>query len=151
MAILAVQSTTAGTRPDEGRLPPTVTLAYVPFMIENGKKQSPLDLALDGVGPPHQQIERAIRGKIQSGAWPPGFRIPPEEELTVLLGVSRAPLNKVLNNLANVKVIVRRRHGTFVSERTDNHAVIGIIDIRAKIESAGKAYGFELLGRGHSP
>lgn len=107
-----------------------------------------LDLVLDGDGPPHQQIERAIRGKIQSGAWPPGYRIPPEEELAVHLGVSRAPLNKVLNNLANSKVIVRRRrHGSFVSERTDNHAVIGIIDIRRKIESANKSYEFELLRR----
>jgi GntR family histidine utilization transcriptional repressor len=43
-------------------------------------------LALDGVGAPYQQIERAIRSKIQTGAWPPGYRIPPEEELAVSLG-----------------------------------------------------------------
>ncbi|NKC51994.1 UTRA domain-containing protein [Ochrobactrum cytisi] len=54
----------------------------------------------------------------------------------------------MLNNLANAKIIVRRRRlGTFVSERTDNHAVIGIIDIRNKIEQSGKEYSFELLKR----
>lgn len=130
------------------RLPPVIALDYDHPMIGNGKEQPSLDLTLDGMGPPHQQIERAIRGKIQTGAWPPGYRIPPEEELAVFLGVSRAPLNKVLNNLANAKVIVRRRrHGTFVRERSDNHAVIGIIDIRDKIESTGKTYSFKLLKR----
>ncbi len=107
-----------------------------------------LHIELDGVGALHTQIERAILSKIQTGAWPPGYRIPPEEELAVNLGVSRAPLNKVLNNLANAKIIVRRRRlGTFVSERTDNYAVIGIIDVRDKIEKAGKKYSFELLDR----
>ncbi|ASV87810.1 UTRA domain protein (plasmid) [Ochrobactrum quorumnocens] len=114
--------------------------------IDRLKTKAASELVLDGVGAPYQQIERAIRSKIQTGAWPPGYRIPPEEELAVSLGVSRAPLNKVLNNLANAKIIVRRRRlGTFVSERTDNHAVIGIIDIRNKIEQSGKEYSFELL------
>lgn len=124
-------------------------MVYVVSMKMRGRKSeiSP-DLTLDGVGAPHQQIERAIRSKIQTGAWPPGYRIPPEEDLAFTLGVSRAPLNKVLNNLANAKIIVRRRRlGTFVSERTDNHAVIGVIDIRDKIESANKTYSFELLER----
>nr|WP_323748808.1 GntR family transcriptional regulator [Chelatococcus asaccharovorans] len=135
-------------RSQDDHLPPAIALGYDRLMIGNGKVQPSLDLTLDGIGPRHQQIERAIRGKIQTGAWPPGYRIPPEEELAVFLGVSRAPLNKVLNNLANAKVIIRRRrHGTFVSERTDNHAVIGIIDIRDKIESTGKAYSFQLLKR----
>lgn len=103
---------------------------------------------LDGMGPPHQQIERALRSKIQSGAWPPGFRIPPEEELVTRLGVSRGPLNKVLNKLAEAKLVTRRRRlGTFVSERTDNHAVIGVIDIQEKIERLQKVYSFEILER----
>lgn len=108
----------------------------------------PIDLALDGEGPPYQQIERAIRNKIQSGAWPSGYRLPTEEELASHLGVSRSPLVKVFKNLVGAKVITRRRrHGTFVSERTDNHAVIGIIDIREIIESAGKDYSFEVRER----
>jgi GntR family histidine utilization transcriptional repressor len=112
------------------------------------ESEAALDLTLDGAGALHQQIERAIRSKIQTGAWPPGHKIPTEEELSAALGVSRAPLGKVLNNLAKAKIIVRRRRlGTFVSERSDNHAVIGIIDIRNKIETAGKKYSFELLDR----
>ncbi|MDW6023298.1 GntR family transcriptional regulator [Mesorhizobium sp. BAC0120] len=117
-------------------------------MANTRKSDISSELILDGVGARHQQIERAIRDKIQTGAWPPGYRIPPEEELALMLGVSRAPLNKVLNHLANTKIIVRRRRlGTFVSERTDNHTVIGILDIREKIESTNKTYSFELLKR----
>lgn len=106
------------------------------------------ELKLDGEGPPYQQIERAILNKIQSGVWPPGYRLPTEEELSAQLGISRTPLVKVFKNLVNARVITRRRrHGTFVSERSDNHAVIGIIDIREIIESAGKTYSFEVLER----
>lgn len=117
-------------------------------MVHSVTDTSSLDLTLDGKGPPYQQIERAIRNKIQSGAWPPGHRLPTEEELAAHLGVSRSPLVKVFKSLLNAKVITRRRrHGTFVSERSDNHAVIGIIDIREIIESAGKRYSFEVLDR----
>ncbi|MCP1200530.1 GntR family transcriptional regulator [Notoacmeibacter sp. MSK16QG-6] len=117
-------------------------------MDETFTDNSLTDLVLDGEGPPYQQIERAIRNKIQSGAWPPGHRLPTEEELAAHLGVSRSPLVKVFKNLVNTKVITRRRrHGTFVSERSDNHAVIGVIDIRQIIESAGKSYSFQVLER----
>jgi GntR family transcriptional regulator, histidine utilization repressor len=106
------------------------------------------ELQLDGEGAPYQQIERAIRNKIQSGAWPPGHRLPTEEELASVLGVSRTPLIRVFKNLASSKVVTRRRrHGTFVSERTDNHAVIGVIDIRKKIENSGRLYSYEILER----
>ncbi|MEF2072701.1 GntR family transcriptional regulator [Consotaella aegiceratis] len=115
-------------------------------MTKNNHDGGSLDLQLDGEGPPYQQIERAIRNKIQSGAWPPGHRLPPEEELAAVLGVSRTPLIRVFKNLASSKVVTRRRrHGTFVSERTDNHAVIGVIDIRKKIENAGRSYSHEIL------
>ncbi len=117
-------------------------------MTQSPTDTATINLTLDGDGPPYQQIERAIRNKIQSGAWPPGHRLPTEEELAAHLGVSRSPLVKVFKNLVNAKVITRRRrHGTFVSERSDNHAVIGIIDIRDTIESAGKDYSFEVLER----
>jgi len=100
-----------------------------------------IDLHLDGQGAPYQQIERAIREKIQSGEWPPGYRLPTEEELSALFGVSRTPLIRVFKNLAGSKIVTRRRrHGTFVSERSDNHAVIGVIDIRKRIEQSGRSY-----------
>lgn len=117
-------------------------------MATDKDKTASFDLVLEGYGPRHQQIERAIRAKIQSGAWPPGYHIPPEEELARHLGVSRNPLNKVLRNLADAKLITRRpRLGTFVSERTDNHAVIGVIDIQNEIEKSGRRYSFDVLER----
>ncbi|MGK9230418.1 GntR family transcriptional regulator [Inquilinus limosus] len=103
---------------------------------------------LDGEGPVYHQIERAIRANIQSGAWGPGFKIPSELELMRLAECSRATMNKALTNLANAGLIVRRRRsGSIVRESTEGHAVIGILDIRKDIESAGRRYSYRVTSK----
>lgn len=61
------------------------------------------------------QVEQSIRSAIESGAWASGSRIPGEDQLTEMLGVSRITVRHALANL-KAAGILRREHGrgTFV-------------------------------------
>ena len=50
----------------------------------------------------YQRILGDIRGRILSGEWPPGHRIPFEHELTEEYGCSRMTVNKALSRARQV-------------------------------------------------
>ncbi|MEH0654565.1 GntR family transcriptional regulator [Streptomyces scabiei] len=69
--------------------------------------------------PLYVRIRREIEARIRAGELPPGARLPTEKDLTAQYGVSRATAQRVLNDLADAGVAIRRRrHGTFVAEVT---------------------------------
>ena len=61
------------------------------------------------------QVEHSLRSAIESGTWASGARIPGEDQLSVMLGVSRITVRHALANLQAAGVL-RREHGrgTFV-------------------------------------
>src|SRR4051812_24222717 len=61
------------------------------------------------------QVEQSVRAAIDGGSWRSGARIPGEDELTKVLGVSRITVRHALSNLQSAGVL-RREHGrgTFV-------------------------------------
>ncbi|MCB1489569.1 MAG: GntR family transcriptional regulator [Bauldia sp.] len=61
------------------------------------------------------QVEQAIRQRIESGEWPTGSRIPAEDRLCDMLGVSRITVRHAIRNLEE-SGLLRREHGrgTFV-------------------------------------
>jgi GntR family transcriptional regulator len=61
------------------------------------------------------QVEQSIRAAINSGTWASGNRIPGEDQLTEMLGVSRITVRHALANLKTAGIL-RREHGrgTFV-------------------------------------
>lgn len=61
------------------------------------------------------QVEQSIRSAIESGTWASGTRMPGEDQLTEMLGVSRITVRHALANL-KAAGILRREHGrgTFV-------------------------------------
>jgi GntR family histidine utilization transcriptional repressor len=96
----------------------------------------------------HQRITADIEDKIRSGAWPPGFRIPFEHELTLQYGCARATVNKAVSALAAAGLIERRRRaGSFVARQHIQSAVLEIPDIEAEVTRRGQAYGYALLSR----
>lgn len=104
----------------------------------------------------HQRILAETLGRIGSGEWPPGHRIPFEHELTAQYGCSRMTVNKVLTQLAQAGVIERRRKaGSFVAQRHRQSAVLEIQEIDAEVASMGLPYRFQILarrrGRGRLP
>ena len=96
----------------------------------------------------HQRILSDIEGRILSGEWPPGHRIPFEMELAAQYDCSRMTVNKALSQLAKSGLIERRkRSGSFVTQPHAQSAVLEIRDIKAEVQSLGLAYEYELLTR----
>ncbi|MFB9178141.1 FadR/GntR family transcriptional regulator [Dactylosporangium sucinum] len=57
-----------------------------------------------------------IRGMIQSGALPPGARLPTEQQLSVQMGISRSGVREAVKVLEAARVLdVRRGDGTYVT------------------------------------
>jgi len=66
--------------------------------------------------PLHVQISDRLRELITTGAWPPHHRLPPEYELSQLLGVARGTLKRGLKTLADEGRLVQvQGRGTFVT------------------------------------
>lgn len=96
----------------------------------------------------YQRILSDIRGRIVSGEWAPGHRIPFEHELTVEYGCSRMTVNKALSQLARTGLIERRRRsGSFVRRPRSQAAILEIHDIRTEVEALGLPYRYELVLR----
>jgi DNA-binding GntR family transcriptional regulator len=69
--------------------------------------------------PLYVQIRREFEAKILSGILPSGSRLPSEMDISAEHGVSRATAQRVLNDLAEAGLAIRRRrHGSFVADVT---------------------------------
>ena len=96
----------------------------------------------------HKRIRTEISQQILSGRWPPGHRIPTEQDLMLQYGCSRMTVSKALTPLVDEGLIVRRRRaGTVVARPPIHSAVLDIPDIQTEIVSRGEPYGYELLSR----
>lgn len=93
----------------------------------------------------YRRIIADIRGKIVSGEWAPGHRLPFEEELAAQYGCSRMTANKAMSDLARAGLIERRRRsGSFVRRPQSQAAILEIHDIRIEVEALGLLYRYEL-------
>ncbi|QFY62843.1 histidine utilization repressor (plasmid) [Rhizobium grahamii] len=96
----------------------------------------------------HQRIVSDIEGRIVSGEWPPGHRIPFELDLTKEYDCSRMTVNKALTQLAKAGLIERRKKsGSFVTQPQAQSAVLEIHDIRAEVQSLNLSYAFTVSKR----
>lgn len=96
----------------------------------------------------HQRILSEVEGKIVSGEWPPGHRLPFEVELAAHYNCSRMTVNKVMTQLAKSGLIKRRKKsGSFVTRPQAQSAVLEITDIEAEVRSLNLAYSFTVQRR----
>jgi len=96
----------------------------------------------------HAQILADIEGRILSGEWPPGHRIPYEHELTAQFDCSRMTVSKALTQLVRAGLIERRRKaGSFVIQPLSHSALLEIRDVAAEVAALGLPYAFTALGR----
>ena len=92
----------------------------------------------------HRRILEDVEGRILSGEWPPGYRIPFEHELTEQYQCSRMTVNKAITELVKRGLIERRRKsGSFVTHPHAQSAVLEIHDIRLEVESLGLPYRYQ--------
>ncbi len=102
--------------------------------------------------PRYREIHDALREKIISGAWPPGFKLPSEPQLARAFDCARMTLSKALGALAEQGFITRRRRaGTTVNAARPQESVLEIHDIEAEIRAAGHEYRYEGFGRETRP
>lgn len=100
----------------------------------------------------HQTILSEIEGRIVSGEWPPGFRLPFEVDLAEHYGCSRMTVNKVMTQLAKAGLIERhRKAGSFVTRPRAQSAVLELHDIEAEVKSLGMPYSYNLVSRRKRP
>lgn len=93
----------------------------------------------------HERIMGDVEGRILSGEWPPGHRIPFEHELTLAYGCSRMTVNKALGELVKKGLIERRRRsGSFVTQPHAQSAVLEIQDIQREVQALGLIYAYRL-------
>jgi GntR family histidine utilization transcriptional repressor len=96
----------------------------------------------------YQRIRNDIEGRIMSGEWPPGHRLPFEHELMGTYSCARMTVNKVLSGLAAAGLVERRRRaGSFVSRPKVHSAILQIPDLKAEVENRGERYSYTLLQR----
>lgn len=94
----------------------------------------------------HARIRSDIEARILSGEWPPGFRIPPETELTAQYACSRMTVNKAVAALLAGGLVSRnKRAGTIVAKPPLHSAILRIPDIRHEIEARGGVYAYQCL------
>lgn len=96
----------------------------------------------------HERIIADVEGRIMSGKWPPGHRIPFEHELTLDYACSRMTVNKALGELVKKGLIERRRRsGSFVTQPHAQSAVLEIHDIKREVQALGSIYAYRLDSR----
>ncbi|ORL99335.1 FadR/GntR family transcriptional regulator [Prescottella equi] len=108
-------------------------------------------------GPLVPQLEQVLRGRIDSGEWPVGRRLPSEAELAAELGVGRSSVREAVRLLARDGWLdVRHGVGTFVAEPPAAAAleqllrrsrVLEVLEVRRALEVEAARLAAE---RGHS-
>jgi len=95
-----------------------------------------------------EQIRRTIEGRILSGAWEPGRKLPSETNLAAEYGCARMTANKALTALAEAGLIERRRRaGSFVARPRSQAMVLEIADLAREVAARGEPYRWHLTAR----
>src|SRR3954447_7985854 len=107
-------------------------------MSEVLERESPVPL--------YAQLERILHARIASGQWAPGQRIPSENELNRLFGLSRMTVRGVLTKLVADGLLVRvPGKGTYVATPKINAVTPAYRGVREQLESQGYETSTRLL------
>jgi GntR family transcriptional regulator, histidine utilization repressor len=100
----------------------------------------------DRRAPVYAGVKQMILDRIQSGEWPPKFRVPSENELIAELGVSKMTANRALRELAAEGELVRIRGvGSFVAERKGYSALFEVRNIAEEITERGHSHSASIV------
>ncbi len=109
----------------------------------------------DGSGrPAHVRIEQWLTRTIGRGDLVPGDRLPPEDELATLVGVSRMTLRQALGTLERLGTVVRkagRSGGTFVSEPRIECDLTGLAGFTEQMRRANVRAGARMVSAATLP
>jgi len=96
--------------------------------------------------PQYQKLKEYITQGINSREWPPGHKVPSENNLAREFAVSRMTANRALNELTAEGVLERIQGlGTFVAEPKPSLSILEIRNIADDIRARGHAYSSEII------
>ena len=100
----------------------------------------------DASMPLYLQLASLLRGRIERGEWTAGQKIPSENELNRLYGVSRMTARQVLAQLVNENLLFRvQGKGTFVAQPKISTRSPAYKGIREQLEGMGYAVSTKVL------
>lgn len=95
--------------------------------------------------PLYRQVKERILDRVARGEWPPGKKIPSENQLVRKLQVSRMTVNRALRELAHDGVLERVAGvGTFVAEPPRHASLIELRNIADEIRAQGGEHSAQL-------
>jgi GntR family histidine utilization transcriptional repressor len=98
--------------------------------------------------PLYALVKAHILGNIRSGAWPPGRRVPSENELVEHFQISRMTANRALRELTAEGFLARVPGvGTFVREAPALASLMELRDIAEEIAQRGHRYTARLVAK----
>ncbi|WP_022793479.1 GntR family transcriptional regulator [Marinococcus halotolerans] len=100
-------------------------------------KKSPL--------PIYYQIQEMIRGKLESGEWPPGYMLPSERIFAEEFDVSRMTVRQAVTELVSEQLLTREKgKGTFVAEHKIEQMLQGLTSFTEDMKARGMKASSEL-------
>ena len=97
----------------------------------------------------YEQVKDYVRSRVQSGEWAAGQRIPSENALVDLVGVSRMTVNRAIRELTAEGMLTRLAAvGTFVAEAKPQSTLLMIAHIGDEIRARGHEYSYEVIYAG---
>jgi len=110
------------------------------------------ELAQNDSSPLYVGVKQMILDRIQSGEWPPKFRVPSENELVTDLGVSKMTANRALRELAAEGELVRIQGvGSFVAERKGYSPLFEVRNIAEEIAERGHSHEASVIVLAEEP
>jgi GntR family transcriptional regulator len=96
--------------------------------------------------PLHEQLDKILRSDLKNHKWGPDQKIPSENELAQLYGLSRMTVRAVVNHLVNDGLLYRvQGKGTFVSPIKLDVSTNRIQSFREQIEEKGYQYHMDII------
>jgi len=98
------------------------------------------------------QLAEALRARIASGEWPPGFQIPTEDQLCETFGVSRITVRQGVARLEAEGLLRRDQgRGTFVRDARLIAGDSGLTSFTEEVLRLGVRAGSRVIGAGVEP
>src|SRR3954465_12221385 len=109
-------------------------------------------LERDSATPLYVQLEQILHHRIVGGQWAPGQRIPSENELNRMFGLSRMTVRGVLTKLVNDGLLLRvPGKGTYVAPRKISAVSPAYRGVREQLEALGYATTTRLVSLALEP
>jgi GntR family histidine utilization transcriptional repressor len=113
--------------------------------LGRAKREFQLPTGLGAALPLGERIKQFVVGKIESGAWTEGHRVPSESELAREFGTARMTVHGALRDLAAQGMLIRRPGaGTHVAARKAQATMMEVRNIQDEIRERGHRHSAQV-------